>query len=65
MTINDRIEALRDEAAAAGDLEQVALCDRADTAPEAREACIEALREGAAHDDAAFAELLQAIADAA
>ena len=47
----DRIEALRSEAAAHGDIEQVALCDRAiDGDVDALVSCIEVLETAAAQE---------------
>ncbi len=51
---NSQIETLRTEAAAAGDAEQVSLCDRAlDGDTDARQQCAEAIDDATAQDDAA------------
>jgi hypothetical protein len=47
---NDQYRALRDEAATAGDADQVALCDLALSGdPEAEQACDAAIAEAQAH----------------
>ena len=49
---DDQIQALRDEAAEAGDLEQVAICDRAlDLDTEARAECARVIDDARAMDD--------------
>ncbi len=56
-TTDAQIEALRTEAGAAGDADQVAICDRAlDGDSEARELCAKALADAAAQDDTLHAD---------